>query len=92
MNESKTMTVNQWWDTYTPTENKGGSHFWETFGDEFKVVRQAEPDKVWTRIEADGQEYIINGLHYVNRVGYYITENGWWGDGDIVVELSKENQ
>jgi hypothetical protein len=29
---------------------------------------------VWTLIEADGVLYAESGLHFVNRLGYFVTE------------------
>ena len=49
----------------------------ETFGAEFEFVRQYDPQKIWTLIDADeGRDmYIVSGRHHVNRVGYILTEN-----------------
>ena len=54
---------------------------YETFGDEMahvlSVYRDPDPavsDTVWTVTEADGIWEIAPGLHYVNRMGYVITE------------------
>lgn len=50
----------------------------ETYGAELahvKAVLAAEPDRVWTIVEGDnGKWYVSQGYHYVNRVGYLISE------------------
>lgn len=49
----------------------------ETYGDELEYVRnklQSDPLKIWTVLDCDGESVIANGYHYVNRVGYLITE------------------
>lgn len=53
----------------------------ETFGEEVQYVCDVanNPDtakKVWTIVE-DGGLSIIAGYHYVNRLGYLITEEDW---------------
>lgn len=48
----------------------------ETYGEEFEFVRRQDPAKVWTITDGDDSDwYIVNGLHYVNRVGYLISQN-----------------
>ncbi|MDP9904744.1 hypothetical protein [Arthrobacter bambusae] len=32
---------------------------------------------LWTIVDADGDLYALTGWHYVNRVGYLITEQTW---------------
>ena len=76
-----------WWEKYrptgTPTLNAG-----PMVGDDPKLlcwsnpqdwqqVKDADaknPATVWTLVECDGLQYIAAGLHYVNRLGYFITE------------------
>lgn len=52
----------------------GRGCLFETFGDEFDFVRRQNPATVWTIVDGDdGDWYIVNGLHFVNRVGYLIS-------------------
>lgn len=48
---------------------------------DFDAVRDMPADRVWTIVESgddmDGNWYAIPGLHYVNRLGYVITEQPW---------------
>jgi hypothetical protein len=38
-------------------------------------VRAANEDHVWTLVEGEDNEWIlVNGFHFVNRIGYVITE------------------
>ena len=54
----------------------GQGCLFETYGEEFEFVRQQDPAKVWTITDGDdGDWYIVNGLHYVNRIGYLISRN-----------------
>ncbi|WP_026820029.1 hypothetical protein [Arthrobacter castelli] len=41
--------------------------------------RSLDPDskQVWTMVEADDNLYIISGWHYVNNIGYMVTEEPW---------------
>lgn len=48
---------------------------YETSGEEFAYVRGVNPAAVWTVIDGDdGNLWIVSGLHYVDRVGYIVTE------------------
>lgn len=54
---------------------ESGGCLFETYGDEFEFVRRQAPDTIWTIIDGDdGDLYVINGLHFVNRVGYLISQ------------------
>lgn len=36
---------------------------------------EKEPNKVWTLVDGDnGHIYVTEGFHFVNRIGYFITE------------------
>lgn len=77
-----------WFDTFKPIKNTlhpadderalDGCMF-ETFGPELahvQAVAKERPDCVWTLIEASDNDkmYIGSGLHFVNRIGYFVTE------------------
>lgn len=45
-----------------------------TSGDEFEFVRRQDPRAVWTLIDGDdGEQYVLSGCHYVNRIGYLVS-------------------
>ena len=53
---------------------EGGGCLFETFGEEFAFIRRQDPLKVWTLVDGDdGDMYVVNGLHFVNRVGYLLS-------------------
>lgn len=48
----------------------------ETYGNEYEKVLEVyrqHPENVWTLIDEDGKEIIMQGLHFVNRINYIIT-------------------
>ena len=53
-----------------------GGHGLETFGDDLEIVRRHNSAFVWTVVDGDSgtDEWIITGIHYVNRICYLITE------------------
>lgn len=78
------------------TRNEG---YLETFGAELELVKeihQNAPSRVWTIISEGNQETIINGFHWVNRMGYLIAPptdhpseisfNDEWEDDDEDLE------
>lgn len=46
----------------------------ETYGPELNEVKKAPVDKVWTLVDNDGELGISSGFHFVDRMGYFITE------------------
>lgn len=95
------ITFDQWEEQYKPTTNTldseasfndgtGGLMF-ETFGKEHEAVISVatrEPRRVWTLVDCDEGQVIINGYHQVNRVGYFVTENAWPSGTDIDVRVA----
>ena len=48
-------------------------------------ISRERPNLIWTEVDIDGSTYMINGYHWVNRMGYYITEKPWIDDEEIEV-------
>ncbi|MEI6057213.1 MAG: hypothetical protein WCR55_14290 [Lentisphaerota bacterium] len=77
------MTFKQWVSKYHPLKNPIVSYspfdgyMFETFGEELKFVKDMLTNKkqLWTLVQGDDdKELLIAGLHFVNRIGYFITE------------------
>lgn len=53
---------------------------------EFEDVRKQPVNHVWTVVETgddtDGSWYAVPGYHYVNRIGFVLTQKGWT-DGSL---------
>lgn len=92
-----------WWDTFKPTGNptaNAGPHIgdepkmFETYGDDLALVNEAfdvNPATVWTMVDSDGKLWITPGFHFVNRMGYFITEVAFQDDQqDIPVDDDDE--
>ncbi len=52
---------------------EGYGTLYETYGDELAFVKSQSADTVWTLLSGDG-DVIVSGFHFVNRLGYFITE------------------
>lgn len=69
-----------WEDTFNPLPNPFDEDhpMLETYGKALEHVLAANracSEKVWTVVEGDnGNWYICQGYHLVNRIGYFITE------------------
>ena len=65
----------------------------ETFGKEFDYVNSMVPThSVWTILDAEGHLSIVSGYHYVNRLGYMITEKPVELGVEYTVDLEDETQ
>jgi hypothetical protein len=77
------MTEEQFYDNIVIEENhidtnaSFGGNMFETFGEEFDyVVEKSLENKVITIIEGENDElYYVSGLRYINRIGYFVSEN-----------------
>jgi hypothetical protein len=74
------IAYEKWWDEYRPIKNHIASNasfdgcLFETYGGELEFVCVRNPKQVWTFLDCDGRIRICEGLHYVNRLGYFVTE------------------
>jgi hypothetical protein len=101
MNNFIEMTMEEWEATYKPITNhidsnasfqneSGSGIMFETYGDEYNFVNsQEDPACIWTYGDGDdGGSYIWNGYHYINRLGYFITEVPCPPDTEIQIKVS----
>jgi hypothetical protein len=62
----------------------------ETYGDEVEFVKSQSPANIWTYGDGDdGGGYIWNGWHFVNRLGYFITEVPCPPNTDIQIQVDE---
>ncbi len=92
------MKYEQWLEEYRPVQNHltsapfDGTMF-ETYGPELNHVLSQEKDRVWSLVDGDDNNmYIANGYHLVNRIGYFITEKPFTGDGFLDVPVFEEDE
>jgi hypothetical protein len=98
---TRAQDADDWFKLYKPVVNHlypnaswcypadGEGVMFETYGEEVEYVLQADPKHVWTYMDADdGLTIICAGYHYVNRIGYFITELPWT-DPDAYFSLRK---
>lgn len=81
------VTYEQWIEQYRPIKNHLGNGndaydgcLFETCGDELDWVKAQPENTVWTLLDVDGAMVIGNGFHYVNRMGYFVTEVPFEGE------------
>ncbi len=74
------LNYDEWFDKFKPlintlddNANYDGCMF-ETYGAEAEHVSVAPANKIWTLVDCDGELFISEGWHFVNRMGYFITE------------------
>ena len=97
------LTMETWEEKYNPLINHLDSNasfqneygvgiMYETYGDELAFVEsKANENKVWTYVDTEnGGTAIVAGMSWVNRIGYFVTEESW-EDLDIFVPVSDGN-
>jgi hypothetical protein len=95
------MTMEEWEATYKPIKNhivenasfqdeSGQGIMFETYGEEYTFVNsQQDPACIWTYGDGDdGGSYIWNGWHFINRLGYFVTEIPCPADVEIQIKVS----
>lgn len=56
----------------TEGDEIGVAQYFETYGEEWEYVKKQPNNKIWTFINCDGEDYITQGYHLVNRLNYLI--------------------
>lgn len=85
------MTDTEWETQFKPIKNhldsnaswqneEGEGIMFETYGNELDFVREKckeIPNCIWTLMDSEEDDdcVIVEGFHFVNRIGYFITEN-----------------
>jgi hypothetical protein len=86
-----THTEYQGWDEWEKKFKPIQNHFYpdqpettmfETYGEEVEFVANYDNRYVWTYLVGDESVLVCAGYHYVNRIGYYITEVPWEDEMD----------
>lgn len=82
--EQKEMTIDDFEKKYTSIKNHFDDNasfdgcMFETFGEQLGYIyTQISNKKVWTIIDSDGWYGIIAGFHFINRLGFLVTEQEW---------------
>lgn len=64
------------------------NYMFETYGKEDEFVRTfIEQNRVWTYTDIGNGTVVSEGYHWVNRLGYYITEVPWVDGVDYEIDL-----
>lgn len=69
---------------------EGGTMF-ETYGEELAHVQSQPAARIWTLVEGDDGLELTSGFHFVNRLGYIITQHPVQPGLSISISLEEEN-
>ena len=72
----------------------GSTQYFETYDEELEYVKKQPNNKIWTLINAEGQDIICQGYHFVNRVVYMIASVPYKkGDKEFFIDwIDEENE
>jgi hypothetical protein len=83
------LTYDAWVEQYKPvTDEDGNVRPFETYGADYETVQSVDPACVWTRCDSSGFDYISNGLHWVDRFLYYVTEVPFEAGVEVEIDLT----
>ncbi len=88
------MAEDDFYETYTQRENHLDDNasfngaMYETYGEEVGYVRKnIKSPRLWTIVECEEGLYYMSGYHYVNRLGYFFTEQDVLAGVQINVQI-----
>ena len=74
--ENQYDEIDEWREKYKPIDNPhtDGDDFFESYGEDLDIVKQHDVDVIWTwcTSDGDGWDYVNQGWHSANRMGYHI--------------------
>lgn len=95
MEDDKQLTWTEFETKYKPRPNHittAQDHpMFETYGEELDFVTKQDNKYIWTWVQGDMSDLIMAGYHYVNRLGYYVTEEPWTDEWQYIL-LSVETE
>ena len=97
----KKISEDEWLAQYKPLVNPvdagcgfdfgDGCTLVETYGDHLAYLKTIPDDRIWTAVESDDEEderpVIVSGMHFVNRLGYFVTENPWNEEIEVKLDI-----
>jgi len=72
-----------WSSSFTLFHLRGGVGL-ETYGDDLELVKTVPASDMWAVVDGDGDQWILTGIHTVNRICYLITSSG---QTKVIVEI-----
>lgn len=88
------MTYDEFIETFRPVTNHFedaafDGYLFETYDEQADYVRWQPERRIWTVIEGDdGELYLVDGYHWVDRIGYFLTEVPWSPGFEYEIPLS----
>ena len=85
------MNYDEFIEKYKPIQNPfcnapfDGMTF-ETYGDEIDFVKLQDKNKICTIIDENDDLYIIDGYHFINRLGYFILNEPCYEEINILID------
>lgn len=81
-------------EKFKPKTNHFGTapnnQYYQTHGKEGDYVRTLDPRYVWTNVQGESSDLLLNGFHLVNRIAYIVCENPWGENTSYEVLISEE--
>jgi hypothetical protein len=94
MDNQVSMTWSEFVDFFKPETNKFSKdpdqQMYETYGEEGDWVARFDPHYVWTYLDVEGGTVTVEGYHFVNRIGYFITEKPWLDGTSYEIDLEMD--
>jgi len=88
------MTTDEWEEEFKPClnftpGNAADGIFIEICEEERNFLCEHDPLHIWTAVGQDGVVFIVEELHIINRLGYFITEKPYLENTSYVITDAK---
>jgi len=79
------ISMEEFEERFKPIKNPNfqDTILFETYGDDIQFLKKQNAATLWTLLCEGENIWISNGVHWVNRMNYIVTENKWTMDIEV---------
>lgn len=81
------LSHDEWVEKFKPVRDEHGDIIY--FDGDEEQFKNSDPATRWTNTCEGKGEWISNGMWFINRMGYILTEVAWSIDEDISITISE---
>lgn len=82
------LTFAEWEEKYRPVRDKHGEVIlFDSADDALSFLPIPSRNAIWSYVTDSRFDYVLNGIRYINRIGFYATEVLWNESEYITVDV-----
>lgn len=85
MSELIKLTMDEFEEQFKPIKNPRcqDTILFEIYDDDIEYLKTQKTKNIWTLLDEDEKLYVTNGIRWINRLNYILTDIEWTGDVEV---------